>query len=428
MLIFIVLSVLRNGYHWKIPKLFWALIFYVFTFMLATFFSHYFGYIMPKCEGRDWKSELAAYLFISGGFLAVYDYLMALSYTVRLRLLQVFIIFSTIWAFIGMWDMIAESNKYIHISPIFTSLYFTSADDLLISYDISFTAAFRSRQQAAFFYFVVAVASAVNMVLISGRVKRVLWGSILWVPWSVIILTNDRSSLIGLFFGTVLFFFFALFEKKYIRIKSIFIFGICFMSISTLVVFCHISPEFKVRTLGKIIGIQNESVIDENTKISEDKQIDETVKRHGIISDLAEESFFYKDTIGVWNAFLKHPLGHGFAGYSIVIDQIRIPVHGVYSKALAEGGIWGIFGTAYLLWVILMSPFQHRNNSPNDAKFMYVYVPLLIGMFICFIYIHSFSRREMWLLMGFVISLTSNKIVLDNILTSMLKPFENSQS
>jgi hypothetical protein len=427
LLFFIVLGGLRNGYRWKIPKMFWALIFYIFTFMLSTFFAHYWGYVMPKCEGRDWKTELAAYLFIAGSFLAICDYLMSLSYLARLRLLQVFIIFSTIWAFIGMWDMVAESNKYIHISPLFAYLYFTPADNLLISYDISFTAAFRSRQQAAFFYFVVAIASVVNMILLSSRKSKLFFGSILWVPWSVVILTNDRSDLIGLFFGTILFFLFALIEKKYIRIKSLLIFWICFMNIFVLGIFFHISPEFKTRTIGKILGTQNKSIkiekyknmeenvktdesikIDETIKNDETIKIDETIKSHGIVSDLTKESFFYADTVGVWEAFLKHPLGYGFAGYSIVIDQVRIPVHGVYSKALSEGGIFGIFGTIYLLWLMVTSPFQDKTNLYNDKKFMYVYIPLLIGMFVSFIYIHSFSRREMWLLMGFVISLTTN--------------------
>jgi hypothetical protein len=417
LVMFIGVGILRNGWHWKCPLVFWGFISYIVAFSFATFIAFYFGYVefpmRANESGHGWRSDMAGHLLCAGGLLAIYDYLSSISWNSKIILLRFFVVAMSILGIVGMWDMVAHIYNYPKLSQYYGTMFYTKdIKDLLVTDAPYFIGPFRHFPQAWYFYFIVGILAMINITTLPQKSKlKILFGLFLWVPFAAVFLTFQRTAIIGLIAGTFFVLVAALIEKINLRERILQIIWIWAVTIIIVVAFCQISPGFVGRLQFKFIGYNKTMKIDvshnnfEQSSAPSVVNTPKTVKIGGFSSYFSRNGFTYQNYIETWYSFLQHPLGYGFSGY--YVNAHKNLIHGVYPKIYCEGGIFGIVSAIFLFVLLFYEPMRNRKFSSHIASIVYIYVPFMLALFVTFFHAYYIRNREFWLFIAFILAFTT---------------------
>ncbi|MDR2410838.1 MAG: hypothetical protein LBE13_22375 [Bacteroidales bacterium] len=412
MVMFIGFGVLRNGWRWKCPLVFWGFISYIAALSFATLVAHHYGYAEYPVNSSQhgWRADMAGHLLCAGALLAIYDYLASISLNSKIILLRFFVAAMSILGIVGIWDMAAHIYNFPKLSQYYGLFFnYKNMPDLLINDVGYFIGTFRHFPQAWYFYFIVGILAMINMTMLPKKSKiKLLFGLFLWVPFTAVFLTFQRTAIIGLIAGTFFVFVAALIEKVYLKERIVQLAWIWLITIIIVATFCQISPGFVERLKYKFIGHNTTKKIDIRENNSKENNISkiETVKVGGFGSYFSRNGFTYKNYIETWYSFLKHPCGYGFSGYTVKTTRGN-SIHGVYPKIYCEGGVLGILSAIFLFVLLFYEPMRNRKFSPHISSIVYVYIPFLLALFITFFHAYYLRNREFWLLIAFVLALTT---------------------
>jgi hypothetical protein len=424
---FIGITILRNGLKWKYPFTFIAFLAYFVALSSATLIARYCGYAMVIPQYSSWIISTCAFFVNLIAFLAMYNYLISISWSAKILLLRFFVTTMTIFGLIGIYDLFASVYHFPRLSHYFvTLLYFNrSVDvtDIHIDYIYRFIGTADNPGWAGSFYYYVAAFTMINITLISKK-QKLLFSLFLWVPFTAILLTLRRTESLSVIVALFTIVCVAFIMKIHFRERLVQVIWIGMMTALISIVLIQISPTTKIVASIKTVGY---TVPKETTVSSAQPKTDHLQTNHqktftstathsgfvspfthsGFVSPFTQNGYLYLESRNALNDFIQHPLGYGFVGYKFVHKGQHMRTHNFYIHLLVEGGIFGVIAGIFVFVMLFWEPVRNRKFSPIMVTITNIYVPFMIGL--CFVAFHMplTQLRIFWFFIAFVLALTT---------------------